>query len=171
MKESRERGSRGTVFRPSVHCHDSVESCDDCLLEVDGRTEGRTEGRTVHSRQNIRFRCTRLACTSKRNYALLQTVLDNAFPWRDTLLPSLLSCFALARPFLPPSLPLSMRGTHWPYIFGTAIILLGRSLPPSLAPASVRPSVHPSLRPLTRPLGNPVPPSASTSSSIAIVPG
>ena len=168
MKESRERGSRGTtVFRPSVHCHDFVESCDDCLLEVDGRTEGRTEGRTVHSRQNIRLRCTRLACTSKRNYALLQTVLDNAFPWRDTLLPSLLSCFALARPFLPPSLslPLSMRGTHWPYIFGTAIILLGRSLPPSLP----RPAVHPFLRPLTRPLGNPVPPSAS--SSIAIVPG
>ena len=42
MKESRERGSRGTVFRPSVHCHDSVESCDDCLLEVDERTDGRT---------------------------------------------------------------------------------------------------------------------------------
>ena len=65
---------------------------------------------------------------------------------------SLLSCFALARPFLPPSLslPLSMRGTHWPYIFGTAIILLGRSLPPSLPRPSVRLSIRSSARSLAR---------------------
>ena len=56
---------------------------------------------------------------------------------------------------LAPSLSLSMRGTHWPYIFGAAIALPGRLV--------VSPSVRPSLCD-----GDPPLPSSCCSSSSSV---
>ena len=163
MKESRERGSRGTVFRPSVHCHDSVESCDDCLLEVDGRTDGLSiPGKiSAFAAHGSRARQSGIMHYSKRCSITHSHGEIPSFPLssRVSLLPA------------PSSLPLSpsFNARHSLAIYFRDRHHIAWTISASLPPASVRPSVHPFIRPLTRPLGNPVPPSAS--SSIAIVPG